>query len=157
MPRLLGNKDNTINLQDNISGSELEIYYRNPTTRERQGYQNAAYPRKRNKIKNCQIEARLNYGLRIITGFRVGDFVIEMDGEEKVISSRVGDVGYCEDWKDLLERYASDVVMIVAAQVFDAPTTVVDSDEEEMDDEGEDADEVVKKTLPPSDAASATQ
>jgi len=128
MARTLNAGHNELKLWDNISNSELIIYYRDPTTKERQDYQNMAVQRKRNKVVFRQVEAKVKYGLAVITGFRDGDFVRNVDGQDRPMASEPASDNYHEQWKEELERFAADIVMIVASHVFDAPTEITESD-----------------------------
>ena len=130
MARTLNAGRNELKLWDNISNSELVIYYREPTTEERQKYQNMAVQRKRNKVVFRQVEAKIKYGLAVIVGFRDGDFVRNVDGKEVPMASEPGSDNYCEQWKEELERFAADIVMIVASHVFDAPTEITEDNGE---------------------------
>lgn len=147
MARVLGTTRNSLTLFDNISNSEIILYYRNPTTAERNGYANMAMQRKRNKIKFNQAKARLTYGLAILLGFREGDFVRSEGGREVTFSSDKESPHYKPDWKEELEKGAADLVMLLAAHVFDVSAEIQDEEEEEYPDDEEDADPNSGKTL----------
>lgn len=155
--RVLGSKQNTLKLNDNISGSELELYYRQPSTKERQAYQAQAFPRKGSKVKVNLVATQIKFGKRIITGFEEGNFGMIEDGKTVVFSADPDSKNYRKDWKDLLEKHASDILMILAAQVFDAPTEI---DEPDDDDEldfslEEDIEGNLPETSQPSSGVSA--
>lgn len=114
--RVLGSKQNTLKLNDNISGSELELYYRQPSTKERQAYQAQAFPRKGSKVKVNLVATQIKFGKRIITGFEEGNFGMIEDGKTVVFSADPDSKNYRKDWKDLLEKHASDILMILAAR-----------------------------------------
>lgn len=134
MPRNTTASDNNeFRLHDNLSDSDLVLYYRNPTTRERQAYQNMAIKRRRNKIDLNQAAARLRYGLLILTGFRDGDFVREVDGVPTAYSSDKGSDRYLATWKDEIEAGAADIAMLLGGFVFDSSA---EAEVPEDDDDG---------------------
>ncbi len=107
---------NILDIQDGITGDVHEIYYRMPTNEERAAYQNGVFERRGQKLKSRVFENRLKFGSRIISGFTKG--TLGIDG--KLFSSDPSDPEYRQDWKDLLTRYAGDIVASVAASVFEA-------------------------------------
>lgn len=118
--RVLSTKPSTLRITDNLSGAELEIYYRQPTTSERVKYANKSIVRRRNKIENNLPETRLEFGKQIMTGFRDGDFGREEEGKVIPLSSNPASEHYRADWKEQLEEYASDIIMTLALHVFEA-------------------------------------
>ena len=122
---------NELKIHDNVSDSDIVLFYRTPTTSERQGYQNMALQRKGKKVNFNQAEARLTYGLKILTGFREGDFVRDALGAAVPYSSDKNSPHYLEEWKKELEAGASDLVMLLAAHVFDASAEIVDNEDGE--------------------------
>lgn len=139
MPRRLSD-DNELVIQDNISGTTIVLKHRLPTTKERTGYANNSFQRSRNKVKSRVNETRLNYGLKILTGFRDGDFEIERDGKWVPIASESQSPNYVEDWKLQVKQYGADLVEVLAARVFEAPAEILDEDPEEDEDEPEELD-----------------
>lgn len=140
MARILGAEKNTLRLTDHISGSELELHYRLPDTRERVGYNNMFVRRQGNKVKMQATEARLKYGAKILLGFRAGDFA---DADGRPLASDPGEPGYREDWKDLVCAHAADIVEQLAIRVFDAPVSIgedEDDDNDAADEEDNDED-----------------
>ena len=116
---------NKIVISDARSGTEIELYYRNPTTQEEVEYQSKLYKRKGNKlILNPRV--KVNLGLAILTGFREGDFGVA----GSPISSDVESPNYREDWKDLLGRMASDIVSTFATVVYEGARVASDTDVE---------------------------
>jgi len=116
---------NKITISDARSGTEIELYYRNPTTQEEVEYQSKLYKRKGNKlILNPKV--KVNLGLAILAGFREGDFGVA----GKPISSDVESPNYREDWKDLLGRMASDIVSTFATVVYEGARVASDTDVE---------------------------
>ena len=141
MARRLGDELNEMRFQDNLSNSEIVLQYRMPTTPERVAYTNEAFQRKGRKIISRPVETRLKYGLKILKGFREGDFEIKgSDGTWIVISSDVESDHYNADWKEHVEKYASDIVELLAIRVFDVPVqaAVEEDAEEETGEEGSD-------------------
>jgi hypothetical protein len=134
MARVFGEPENELRLFDNISGSSIALRYRNPTTRERADYEGACIRRVRNKIEYTRAEARVKYGAIILTGFREGDFERVADGKRVPLSSDPKSPRYCQDWKEQVVANAADLVMALAAHVFDAP---VQEDAEAGDADGE--------------------
>ena len=136
MPRLLSDAPNKLTLHDNISGSEIVLFYRNPTTQEMAGYHNESVTRKRKRVEFRQANAQLKYGERILLGFRDGDFVREENGQTKPMASDPDSPNYFEDWKAQVMKHAADLIMLMAAHVFNASAEVEEQDEPET---GEDA------------------
>ncbi|MDI9559676.1 MAG: hypothetical protein QM235_00600 [Pseudomonadota bacterium] len=127
---------NKIVINDARSGTEIELYYRNPTTQEEVEYQTKLYKRKSNKlIMNPKI--KLDLGLAILTGFREGDFGVK----GKPISSDPESPNYYEDWKGLLARTASDIISTFATVVFEGARVASDTDVE--------IETVVEEDIPP--------
>lgn len=121
--------NNELKIRDNVSDSDIVLFYRTPTTKERQEYQNMALQRKGKQIKFNQAEARLVAGLKILTGFREGDFVRDVMGQSVPYSADPNSPHYLEGWKAEVEAGASDLVMLMAAHVFDASAEIVDPED----------------------------
>lgn len=139
MPRMLSADNNTLRIQDNISGSTIELHYRTPTTAEHTAYQNECLQRKGRKVITRYPQARIKYGLKILTGFRAGDFVVAGDnGQPRPIASDSDHADYSPQWREDLERYAGDIIQTLAGHVFDAPAEV---EEVDRDDSAGDADQ----------------
>lgn len=115
MRDLKKNDKNTLVINDARSGSEVELYYRNPTPAEEASYQSKLLKRKGNKVIVCSYDTRFDFGLRILTGFREGDF--GFDG--KPISSEKESPNYKEDWKEIVKAGAPDIVNVLAMTVFE--------------------------------------
>lgn len=136
MARRLGEVVNEMIMKDKLSDTEICFFYRFPTTKERVAYENERFQRKKKKVVNRTVETRLKYGLKILKGVRIGDFVKEIDGEWKPISSDSGAEHYDPDWKEHVEKYAADLVMELAFRVFEFSVEETEDDDEET--EGED-------------------
>lgn len=131
MSRRLGIDENELKIQDNLSGTDIVLKYRQPTSAEMAEYSNKQIERKRNKITVRQGEMRLEYGAKILTGFRDGDFEIpDGAGGWRKIASDQGSPNFDTDWLNHIKKYGSDLIMLLAAQVFDQSATVIDGDED---------------------------
>jgi len=146
MPRELNDSPCEVTFLDRISNSKITLYYRMPDTEERIAYANAQIIRKGGKVINNQGEARIKYGLAILTGFRDGAFA---KGKDQPLSANPQSPNYDPAWKAPVKRYASDIVALLAVHVFEASVvthTPDAEDEEEVEDrdkgkkEGGDAD-----------------
>lgn len=124
---------NSITVDDRLSGTKLELFYRMPTNDERIAYQRSTLKREGNKLKLKVFESRVKYGLQILTGFREGDF--GYGGEP--ISADPTSQHYRADWKDLLQATASDIVATVAGAVFESARFSGDEGIEFVDEGGE--------------------
>ena len=138
MPRTLNDKPCEVTFLDRISNSKITLYYRMPTTEERIGYSNAQIIRKDGKVKNNTGEARIKYGLLVMTGFKDGDFVTD---DNKPLSSDPHSSFYNPAWKTIVKQYASDIVSLLAVHVFDASVMPQNQDPDEADGEGGEAPE----------------
>lgn len=107
---------NQLIIHDGRSGTDIELYYRNPTTQEEVSYQSKLFRRQGKKLLINAYETRVEMGLKIITGFREGDFGIE----GKPISSEPQSPAFREDWKELLKENASDIITALAFQIFES-------------------------------------
>ena len=76
MARRLCNDNNELKITDNLSGSDIVLSYRLPTTKERVSYTAACIQRKGTKVINKSTEARIKYGKKILAGIREGDFEV---------------------------------------------------------------------------------
>jgi hypothetical protein len=129
MARQLNDKPCEVIFQDRLSTdkdgnpSKITLYYRLPTTEDRIGYANAQIVRQGNIVKNNMGEARIKYGLKILAGFKDGDF--EKD-DCQPMSSDPASPHYDPEWKARIRQYASDIVILLAIYAFDA--SVIASD-----------------------------
>jgi hypothetical protein len=112
---------NELVLRDNLSGTDIVLYYTMPTNKQRLAYQNASVVRKNGQVENHTTEARQKYGLEILAGFREGDFE---NSEGKPISSDPKSENYEAGWKEMVADQASDLVELLAAQVFDVSARI---------------------------------
>lgn len=123
MARLLTDEPNELRFYDNISNSEIVFYYKTPTSQEIASYMNGMTKRVRNKLVNRFGENRLEHGLKILTGFREGDFIVPKNGKNVPISSNPQSPNYDPDWRLMLQKYASDLVSQVAQHAFEDTAT----------------------------------
>jgi hypothetical protein len=122
-------EQNKLCINDNISGTVITLFYRMPTTIERQSYQNMSIQRQRNKVVHKQAEARLKYGSLVLTGFKTGDFEKKVKDKYVAMASDAADPLYDPDWKVWANVNAADLVMLLAAHVFDAPAEIASSED----------------------------
>ncbi len=132
MPRQLTAEPNVLKLRDHISNSTIVLYYRTPTAKEQAAYTNGMTKRVRNKLINCTGEQRQTKGAEILAGFREGDF-LKPDGS--VISSDPKSPKYDPEWKNLLIRYAPDLIETLAIHAFEQTASL--DDDEELDAGGD--------------------
>ena len=130
MPRIMDDGLNTLKIWDNISNMELEVYYRRPTTEERAAFSNESIRRTRNKLLFRTAQARQKFGLKILAGIREGDFIIKKGGKDVPIASDPKSPHHDPEWKDLMMKYASDIVELLAAHVFEASAEIMNEEED---------------------------
>ncbi|MFA4902872.1 MAG: hypothetical protein WC600_09015 [Desulfobaccales bacterium] len=125
MARLLGEQRHMLAIQDPVSGSVINLYYRRPTSEERVAYQLSAFRLENGERRFCLGETRLGFGLEILTGFEAGDFVMHAEGEEIPL-----DPARHPDWKERLANDAPDLVSYLAQQVFEGMRVVAQREQE---------------------------
>ena len=138
MPRIMDDGPNTLKIWDNISNSELELQYRNPTTEERTAFSNESIQRKRNKLLFRTAQTRQKFGLKILAAIREGDFIVKKDGKDVPLASDPKSSNYDQDWKKIMMKHASDIIELLAGYVFENPAETLD-DESDGDSSTEDA------------------
>lgn len=106
---------NLLKINDAVSGTKIELEYRMPTTQEMVQYQARQVHRANGKVILRPFETRLDYGIKILTGIRDGDFGYE----GKPISCNPTSADYKENWKELLKESAADIVTTLAITVFE--------------------------------------
>lgn len=124
---------NTLIIKDAISGTDIELTYRLPLTSERVAYQNRLVSRRNGKIQVHAVEARIEFGLKILTGFREGDF--GFDG--KPISADPQSPNYKENWKELVRATAADIINAFAFVVFEGASVNTDAETDTGEEVGE--------------------
>lgn len=113
--RVLSNQDNRFTVFDGVSNTKVTLFYRVPNTEEIIDYHSKLYTRTNNKVEFNQ-KTRINGALKVITG--IGDKCFG-DEEGKAISHNLDSPDYNKDWKELLEKYASDILLLLGIQVFE--------------------------------------
>ena len=115
MPRDLKRvDDNKATFIDGPSGSEVSMYYRTPTNKERIAFSSEMLTRKAGKVASQATAASLKWGAKIITGIQDGDFLY--DG--KPISSNEDSEDYNPEWMRLLMLTAGDLMQALAQLAF---------------------------------------
>ena len=132
MPRLLSDKPCKVTFADNLAGGNITLEYRMPTTEERISYTNGQISRHGRKVESIMGNTRMKFGAKILTGITDGEFQKD-DG--KALSSRQDSPDYDAGWKALVEKFAPDVVAMLAMHVFENALTMSD-----QGDEGDDKD-----------------
>ena len=97
-----------------IHGTEVGLYRRTPTTKERLDYQAATIQSKKNRLA-IDHGARLKYGVALVTGIRDGD----LGFEGKPLSADPASPNYRSDWKEILRDHRADLLMGVAMDAFE--------------------------------------
>lgn len=123
MPFILSDKPCEVTFTDKISGCDITFFYRLPTTEERAWYANSIVVRKKKKVETKIGTTRFEGGLKVVTGFKEGNFATE----KGLISSDPDSLLYEPGWKGLITKFASHLLMALGAHVFES----VDVDEEE--------------------------
>ena len=126
---ILNSKKNVIQFKHKPSNTDIEIYYKNPTTEDRVGYKNERIQRDGDQITFNVPETRIKYAEKIITGIREGDFGQEINGEVRPLSCNPDSEYYNDKWKDILKANAPDVLETIAVFIFDDPIELIPPDE----------------------------
>ena len=114
MPRILGEDRHHMAIQDPVSGSAITLYFRRPTSEERVAYQLSVFNLEGGDRRLRLSETRLRFGLDILVGFEVGDFIIQAEGASEPL-----DPERHPDWKEHLAKHAPDLVSYLGQQVFE--------------------------------------
>ncbi len=142
MPFLLSEKPCEVTFTDKIANCSITLFYKLPSTEERTAYSSELIVRKKRKVESKIGPTRLKYGLKVLTGFKEGDFATDRGP----ISSDPGSSRYDANWKALVTKYASHLIMALGAHVFES------ADEEEPDetepDDGDGQGEVLADECP---------
>ncbi len=119
-------KENSLRILDNISGGELEIYYRMPTTREMQSYMDRRIERRGNQVVDNGAQVRLEFGKKILTGVRHGDFErLDEKGKYRPLSHDESAADYYPEWKNWMVEHAADVLTMLAVRVFENSAVIM--------------------------------
>jgi hypothetical protein len=128
MPRIFTDAPNELRLNDNISGGKVVLFYRMPSAKEQAEYTNGMTRRDRNKLVNCTGEQRQKYGKAILSGFREGDFLKPGREGDAHYDVKLGGVRFSSDpnstchdpaWKDLVAKFAPDLIEQLAIHAFE--------------------------------------
>ena len=141
MARMLGDQPNEIRFKDQLGGGDIALFYSTPTPDMRAKYANEMIRREGGKIVRRVGEVRQRYGARILTGIRDGDFT----SAAGPVSSDPKSGAYRKDWKELVSQYASDLVELLAAHVFEGSAALKETEPDEDADESPDEDDAEKK------------
>lgn len=125
MAIILGEENHSLVIHDPVSGSEVTLYYRRPSSEERVAYQLSAYRLEGGQRRFCLGETRLKFGLEILTGFGPGDFLVAADGGEVPL-----DPERHPDWQQRVGEHAPDLVSYLAQQIFEGLRVVSREDQE---------------------------
>lgn len=139
-----GTVQNELTIEDPIGGEDLVVYYRLPDTEERIKYNKGQIKKKGKKIVYRIKENRKEWGSTILTGIRHGDFLKMVNGVAVPYSHDPSSPDYDPAWKNHIEKYASDVLEVMAQTVFEntkakTPGVEIDADDDDADD-GDDND-----------------
>jgi len=127
-----GTKQYQAIVRDKFSDSDVVLYYTPPTTKDRLEFQNNFIKRKGDTVEVELIDEQVELGLRLVTGFRKGDFERLVDGEWITFSSDKDDPDYFEGWRDWIRDFAADLIEPFVIHVFNRQTTVVSSAKESI-------------------------
>ena len=136
MARRLGG-ENTLWMEDDLSGSRIGLNYRMPAPAEIISYRNGNTRREGNRLVQCIGENRLKHGKKILTGVADGSFEKMASGAWVPVSSDPKSKDYDPAWKDIVCDQAPDLIETLCVKVFDGSVRIVD---EEVEPEGEDHD-----------------
>jgi hypothetical protein len=120
MGRIIGeNIQNALIIKDKKSEGTLTLYYGSETAAERIAFKSSLWEREGDKIRSRRTEALQEWGEKKIIGFKEGDFKYKIDGELKIFSSDPESKNYDPKWKELLRKYAPDVLEALAEHIFE--------------------------------------
>lgn len=134
MPRIIGCEQNEIIFNDIDSGTKLGLYYRLPTTKERQGFLNSVVRKSGKVVTMHHVEARMKYGMDILQGIREGDFMRMENGSAVPMSSNPSSPHYFSGWKEEMETGCADLIMAMAGHVFDGTVTIASREDDQAED-----------------------
>ena len=118
MPRVLGsNTRNKIEIYDGVGNGVAVFYTRNILPSERVKYLGSLIKKDEKGVTFLDNEVRLQNGSEILTGIEDNYF---QDSDGTFIASDKHSPNYKEDWKELIIKHASELVMMVAVQMFES-------------------------------------
>ena len=128
-------------IYDKLGKGDVYFYFRMPTTAERAAYDKALLKFKGKKPLNKAFETNLTFGKLLCTGLRLAKkdpIKTWVDGlcfEGKPFSSESKDEGYYrQDWKEIIIETSSDLLVQLAAFIFNAAGVEEDDDDIDSDD-----------------------
>lgn len=132
MPReLRQNERNKLVIEDPFTGEKVELFYRMPSVSEHVDFQKQSYLYKQTAsgtiTENNTPQTRIDFGLKILTGFTDGYFLY--DG--KPISPDPKSPDYRQDWKELIKETAANLVDALGMKVFLGVRFVNENEEED--------------------------
>ena len=146
MARDLSKSDNIpLRMLDSVSGTEIMLYYRTPTTEDRVGYQARRFRREGDKLINCARRAAIDAAAGVLTGIREGDFFC--DG--KPLASDPASANYRPDWHVLIKEMAGDLLFVMGYELFEGRTDLSQLESLEVVDEGIPQEETDGGEIPP--------
>ncbi len=100
---------NSMFVADTIGGGYVEFTYRLPTTEERLAFRQACLVQVEDEVKFEPFTARLEFGLKVLTGFTEGYFT---DNDKPISINQ-------DNWKELIKATASDLIEALGMGVFE--------------------------------------
>src|SRR3990172_654105 len=136
MPRRLGVLEHLKIIEDPESDTEIHLYHRPPTNKERALYQQRSVTLRRGEVHLGSLyDLRLEFGMKILQRFRDGDFEEqEADGSWIALScdpEALPPKRYKADWRSYIEQHAGDLIAAMAQKVFELPSVLKSSDSDE--------------------------
>lgn len=137
MPRVLDSERNVLEMEDNISGCVLTVFYGMPSNSQRVRYSNALTKRQGGKVKVVKnvFSVQASFGLELLLGIKKGDFV----AGGRAFASEQSDPDYDPKWRDHMVSGAPDVLAHLARTAFgsvEKPALGVEFEDLENPDEG---------------------
>ncbi len=112
----------TLSQDDDGKPSTIGLLYRMPTTEERQQYLDGRQVRNdtTGKLEDRTVETRIASGKTILMGIEDGSFEDEdASGNVTPVSSDKQSPHFREDWKDFVEEFGSDLLILLAIRIFE--------------------------------------
>jgi hypothetical protein len=120
MPRKIGeNLRNDLKIWDPVSDSAIVLYYRIPTTEERIQYEHDSIEFVKGNVERNITKSRQKWGPEILIGIKEGNLLKKKDEQWVSFSSDPSSPQYDLEWKSLIQKYASDLIEVLAAHVFE--------------------------------------
>lgn len=104
-------------VNDATSGTKITLFYKRPSATQMVDYfSNLYYAGKINPL------TRVKGAIDILIGIKEGDF---LDEEGNPISSNPESEYYNEKWKEYLEEFASDILILFSFLVYEGSSAIV--------------------------------